>query len=217
MFYIAELLLFRGCGFLSHTLDKAQYFVFPKIYFGVCLLLLLMFCCFCQEYPSAWGWVRPTCLGLFSPTQEVSFPPAQSLNQYLVPLTNGHFMLYLDHGLKLQRHFGAWFPHEQQESLPPVRTVLFVFHFFSEHCTIRSDSFHLSFPAPPFKGNTVKFFSRGTCLISQTLEVAHTGSFPLHARNGVNMPRGMMCFTLFSAWKLRRNHKSWVYGTSRLL
>lgn len=30
-------------------------------------------------------------------------------------------------------------------------------------------------------------------MISQTLEVAHTGSFPLHARNGVHVPRGIRC------------------------
>lgn len=67
------------------------------------------------------------------------------------------------------------------------------FTFFRWDCTIRSDSFHLSFPAPPCRGNTMKCFSRGTCLILQILEVAHTGSFLLHARNRVNMPRGVRC------------------------
>lgn len=42
MVYFAEILLFRECCFLSHGLDKAQCFGLPKIYFGVCVIVLLI-------------------------------------------------------------------------------------------------------------------------------------------------------------------------------
>lgn len=154
---------------------------------------------------------------MFFTYPKVSFPPAQSLNQYLVALTNGHFTLVLDNGLKPQRHFGAWLPREQQESLPPLRTVLIVFHFFSKHCTIRSDSFHLSFPAPPCKGNTMKYFSRGTCLISQILALPTQALFLSIQGMGWTCQGASDVFYPIICLKIVKKPQKLSYGTSWLL
>lgn len=97
--------------------------------------------------------------------------------------------------------------------------MLIIFPFFSEHCTIRSDSFHLSCPATPCKGNTMEFFFQ-----RNMFDFTHTGSCPhrfflFHSMQGMGWTCQGASDVLYSMFCLKtvKEPRKLSYGISRLL
>lgn len=190
MVYFSELLLLRD-NFVWRPV-----FCFSQNIFWIVCSFVVNFLGFLPRTSKSWRLSETHVFGMVFTYPKVSFPPAQSLYQYLVPLT---LHISSRSWTEAAKAFWSMIPTRTTGITPSTENYADYFSLFqwALHYQVRffpplmpSHSLQRKYHGIFFPEEHVWFHTYWK-LPTQVL------SFPLHARNGVNMPRGIRCALLY--------------------